>query len=675
LASEKVTLYRTNEDQTEVIEQLPKTVASQVYDSENEQFLDETLTAINAHTKDESEKKHIEVVSSVPTNLSESGILFKVDGTQADVPSMITVDALSQQVSDLDRNLAKIAHVDSGDLATAIANTPDGGRLVLNNGAVYNISSSIIVNKSIVIDGNNATITTNNSNNAKIHLRGTNAEIYNTIFERVPITIGTTLGNTVKGIKIINNKFKNTYDNAIESYAHLESLIVRDNELNGTIVATGQSKNFNNSGSFVYLNGGKVNFLSIQRNHVLNVGGGTNVFMSGEYPSLDISDNIFDTMAQRGIGFWYASAKGVIARNNIYKCGVLKAPGLGPGGEGAGIGCNAIYGINSNVRNVDVVDNYIEFVYENGIEGNYKSIKRNTIIGTGMDLVNYPTPSYEGIFISGGNIDIEDNIIINPKGSGIYCYTSGAVLVSNVSIRRNKIVCDTLNDAPSHAGIRFATPDTQTYSNIYIEDNRIENFANVIILPASKTYSNIKLGKQFTINYTRMINALTGVGVDIKSLSTNKLDLIKNGNFNLWNTETNRPTDWTISNASIELVTDQIKNSIKITATDAFNGRLIQSTIGVAFPQKTSNRHVQLVIRAKGNNDLLIRNYTLNASGTAVGSPISPFVTGLSETEFKTFKIMMPYEPSFRLELCNRSGVGSWIEISEVNAYLIDCED
>ena len=98
MESEKITMFRTNEDKTEIIEQLPKTVSSQVYDSDNEQFLDETLTAINAHTKDESEKKHIEVVSSVPTNLSDSGILFKVDGSSPDVPSTITVDGLNENV-------------------------------------------------------------------------------------------------------------------------------------------------------------------------------------------------------------------------------------------------------------------------------------------------------------------------------------------------------------------------------------------------------------------------------------------------------------------------------------------------------------------------------------------------------------------------------------------------
>ena len=98
MESEKITMFRTNADKTEIIEQLPKTVTSQVYDSDNEQFLHETITAINAHTKEESDKKHIEVVSSVPNDLTDSGIFFQVDGSSPDVPSTITVDVLNENV-------------------------------------------------------------------------------------------------------------------------------------------------------------------------------------------------------------------------------------------------------------------------------------------------------------------------------------------------------------------------------------------------------------------------------------------------------------------------------------------------------------------------------------------------------------------------------------------------
>lgn len=43
MASERVTLYRTNESKTEVIEQYPKTLVEQVYDGQNDKFLNDTL--------------------------------------------------------------------------------------------------------------------------------------------------------------------------------------------------------------------------------------------------------------------------------------------------------------------------------------------------------------------------------------------------------------------------------------------------------------------------------------------------------------------------------------------------------------------------------------------------------------------------------------------------------
>ena len=108
MTSEKVTFYRTNEAKTEVIEQLPKTITSQVYDHDKEQFLDTTIEDINTeitdHNKNETDKKHIEVVSNMPTNMSESGIVIKVDGSHSDVPGMVTVDELQRQISNITDN-------------------------------------------------------------------------------------------------------------------------------------------------------------------------------------------------------------------------------------------------------------------------------------------------------------------------------------------------------------------------------------------------------------------------------------------------------------------------------------------------------------------------------------------------------------------------------------------
>lgn len=544
------------------------------------------------------------------------------------------------------------------NLNTAIQNTPSGGRLVLKSAGVYTISSPITITKDITIDGNNATIT----GNGRMNFEG-NVEIYNTKFERVAIG----LVKAGKQVKITNNKFRNIYDNAIQCFYDLDSLVIRDNEIDGTIVSTGTNKNFNNSGSFVYLNTGKINFLRIQNNRALNIRGGTNIFMSGNYPDLVISENILDTMAQRGIGFWYATyAKGIIARNRIFRCGVLKAPG-----EDAGVGCNAIYA-NHRKLDVEVVDNSIEFVYENGIEGNYRRIIGNTIIGTGMDLKNYPTPSTEGIFFSNGDIDIEDNTLIDCMGHGIYNYVESLDL-ANISIRRNKIIN---NDFRTASAICFRSPSNSNIANIHISHNYIKNYSTVIELPNGKKYNNVKIGPHTAINHQMMLTNFNGIGIDIEEIGNNRGNLIKNGNFNEWNVTTNRFVDWQVSNASLRLITNSLKNSARVTATDIYNGRITQTIAGIAYPEKTINRFAQLIVRVKGNNNLFVRIYNLDANGVqAPGTtPLGFVTTGLSETTFKTFKIKIPYEPSFRLELCNASGTGSWIEISEANIYLIDCE-
>lgn len=47
MATEKITLYRVSEDKQSTIEQLPKTVASQVYNEGKSEFLDKTLSVVD----------------------------------------------------------------------------------------------------------------------------------------------------------------------------------------------------------------------------------------------------------------------------------------------------------------------------------------------------------------------------------------------------------------------------------------------------------------------------------------------------------------------------------------------------------------------------------------------------------------------------------------------------
>lgn len=72
MVSEKITMYRTNEAKTEVIEQLPKTVTTQVYDGSNNQFLDKTMSQFNQKLVENTNNIRIDITNS-PYNASANG--------------------------------------------------------------------------------------------------------------------------------------------------------------------------------------------------------------------------------------------------------------------------------------------------------------------------------------------------------------------------------------------------------------------------------------------------------------------------------------------------------------------------------------------------------------------------------------------------------------------------
>lgn len=58
--------------------------------------------AFEMHVANRTSQLHILTSASVPSDLSNVGMLFKVDGTQADIPSTITIDELANQITELD---------------------------------------------------------------------------------------------------------------------------------------------------------------------------------------------------------------------------------------------------------------------------------------------------------------------------------------------------------------------------------------------------------------------------------------------------------------------------------------------------------------------------------------------------------------------------------------------
>ena len=68
---------------------------------------------LNTHKNNITPQKHVSVVSSVPSDLSESGILIKVDGTQSDVPGMVTVDEINENVLAVAEQLEQIVFAEN----------------------------------------------------------------------------------------------------------------------------------------------------------------------------------------------------------------------------------------------------------------------------------------------------------------------------------------------------------------------------------------------------------------------------------------------------------------------------------------------------------------------------------------------------------------------------------
>lgn len=212
-----------------------------------------------------------------------------------------------------------------------------------------------------------------------------------------------------------------------------------------------------------------------------------------------IENNIFDTIEGNGIAF-ESSVSGYI-KNNIFKnIGELRGY-YGNGDRTDGVGTNAIFTKNAIYCDMDISDNYIYNVNENGIEGSYRSVCRNKIENTGYrNSLGYTNPSTEGIW--GGSRLVKDNIIINPLAEGIVveswnnaeCIIENNTIISdeNKQTQAIKTVCDSNNN-----------------SNISIYNNIIKGYAlaynfinnNTVNLNNIKLYDPIMVGSS-VINIT-----------------------------------------------------------------------------------------------------------------------------------------------------------------------------
>ena len=327
------------------------------------------------------------------------------------------------------------------NLSTALAS---GKSLLLDAGS-FSIATITKIASSVTIEGKaNTVINGNNSGSFSV------AGLHDVEFKNIIFTNLTEMDfSNSTNLKFTNCQFLNftTSGVVLNTFNNVE--------FSNCIISKIGSINVDETwqGMGLYLVNGTN--LKVHDSQISNTFGHGAIFLTNT--SFQIYNNKIHDTFYRGIELYLSGNSGSIYNNNIYNCGSINT-------DHSGIGCNGIYGANAS--KVTVISNIITNVLENAVEGNFLSIEKNTIDGTGIDMVNHPTPSGEGIYLEGSG-KVIGNIIKNTHSSGIKSYSP--LTISNVDIEQNTISnCDAADcaiDLNSDLG----------YSNINISNNKSYN--------------------------------------------------------------------------------------------------------------------------------------------------------------------------------------------------------
>ena len=277
-----------------------------------------------------------------------------------------------------------------------------------------------------------------------------------------------------KYIKISQSKNVTFEDNTFENF--LKAGIYAEDSRNVQVV-NNQFKNIGISdispswqGSAVYV--ARIQGLNVMNNEVSYTYGHSGIFVSDSTAINVESNHIHDTF-YRAIQLYDGTIEGIVKNNNIHDIGSIND-------TNSGVGANGIYGASGDLYGVDIVGNTITNVLENGIEGKFGRVENNVVDGTGIDVVNHPTPSTEGIYANGKVY--KNNIVKNTHGDGIKVYSESTIsdlqIVGNKMVRKNQ----------SKAGISIISK--VGYSNIIVKDNTVDNYNEILFL-YNADYSSI----------------------------------------------------------------------------------------------------------------------------------------------------------------------------------------
>lgn len=320
-----------------------------------------------------------------------------------------------------------------------------GKNVTILNGH-YIVSSLNKISSNIVIQGQDNTVIDGN-NSMAASLNGVHdVEFKNLKFKNM----GSMELLNSYNIKFTNVQFDNLYENGVvmDNFKNVEFN-------NCTISNVGSTKvDVTWEGMGLALTNG--DGVKIHDSEIYNTYGHGAIFLTNNSNMEIYKNKIHDTF-YRGIELYDSGNTGSIHHNNIYNTGSINT-------TDSGVGCNGIYADSSSDQ-VDILNNNISNVIENGIEGIFKSVEYNTINGTGIDMKNHPTPSGEGIY--GLNGIYVGNIVKNSYGPGIKAYSEDPI--SNLTIIQNSIY-DTV---ASESAININSE--AGYSNVNISGNTSYN--------------------------------------------------------------------------------------------------------------------------------------------------------------------------------------------------------
>lgn len=321
----------------------------------------------------------------------------------------------------------------------------------------------------------------------------------------------------------------------------------------------------------------------VARNKIIRTFGHGAVYLNGAINVLVDNNDIEDTF-YRGVHLYGDPSSGLVQNNRIKRTGVINT-------LGSGLACNGIFSAGEcDASQISILNNRIKDVAENGIEGNFGLVEGNYIENTGIDYVNKPTPSTEGIWANG--YIYRNNTIVNSHGTPIKFYRDEAI--SSLKLLENHIIGKTGETIP----IDINSPNG--YVDLDIIDNKYFNCSGGIKLyGASKTNVNVKGNKNISAGLS--LSSFEG-GCRIDS----QLSGIKNQRFREWVSSV--PDNWQIRNVSISKIIEDNKNIAVITPSHStYAGGIWQDILN-----DYESMNIMIIAEVKGTVPLRLIIYPCN---------------------------------------------------------------